>query len=221
MRSKTKTKSGLVTGSLVTGSLVTNGLSSGAARVAAQTAAAELAAKTARGVRLVGETGDGRFRVSLSPVKKRKPKDKPEPLPITRWSSSAYPWDGDAAQSLTIPGIDIPRRIVAVAVTVTGDGLALQDTELALRVTPGAGDADSVYAATRWSGGSGGLSTRVVYQLWPTFSDPAGGYDVARGVIPPDLWLMPADVLVLEWTAPPALDNSEIHGVVIRWENAV
>jgi hypothetical protein len=172
VNSKTKTESGLRTGSLRTGSLRTGSLE----RPPQTSAVRALKEKTARGVRLVGETGDGQFRVSLSPVKKRKPKDKAEPQPLTRWSSSAFPWPDDPADPVIIAPVDWPRRPTCIAVTVVGDASSLITTELQLRVTPGAGAAESVFAATRWSSGtSGGSSVQIVYQFWPVWVDPLIG----------------------------------------------
>jgi hypothetical protein len=222
---KPKTDSGLRTGGLRTGGLRTGGLRTGSlisGKAAAEAAAtAALKQKTARGVRLVGETGDGQFRVSLSPVKKRKRKEEGEPPPLTRWMSAAYPWPDDPATPLILPGSDFLRRIVGVSATVTGQTAPW--TELALRVTPGAGDADSLLTkTTAWSGGA---SQRVVYQLIPVYAGAGafsgGPEDVAMGVLPPDLWLMPSDQAELLWPEPAALATATIHGVVVRWENSL
>jgi hypothetical protein len=214
-------KTELRTGPLKTGKLVSGKLSTGTLDRPAQTSAVRaLKEKTARGVRLVGETGDGQFRVSLSPVKKRKPKDKAEPQPLTRWSSSAFPWPDDPAEPVIIAPVDWPRRPTSIAVTVVGNATSLITTELQLRVTPGAGQAESVFAATRWSTGtSGGASVQIVYQFWPVFGDPFLGYDVSLGVMPPDLWLGPSDTMELSWSGPPALIGADIKGVIVRWEN--
>lgn len=214
-------KNELRTGPLRTGKLVSGKLSTGTLERPPQTSAVRaLKEKTARGVRLVGETGDGQFRVSLSPVKPRKRKDKAEPQPLTRWSSSAFPWPDDPADPVIIAPVDWPRRPTCVAVTVVGNAASLITTELQLRVTPGAGEAESVFAATRWSTGtSGGASVQIVYQFWPTFADPFLGYDVSLGVMPPDLWLGPSDTLELSWSGPPALIGADIKGVIVRWEN--
>lgn len=222
MNSKAKTEPGLRTGGLKTGQLVTGALISGRAAEEARAAAAALKAKTARGVRLVGETGDGQFRVSLSPVKKRKRKDDDDaPQPLTRWMSAAYPWPDDPQTPLVLPGSDFLRRIVSVSATVTGQSAPW--TELALRVTPGAGDADSLLVGTTaWSGGA---MQRVVYQLIPVYAGASGFSggpdDVALGVLPPDLWLMPSDQAELLWPSPTALATATIHGVVVRWEHAL
>jgi len=218
VNAKTKAESGLSTGTLRTGTLRTGTLRTGS--LAQTSAVRSLKEKTARGVRLVGETGDGQFRVSLSPVAKRKRKEKAEPQPLSRWSSSAFPWPDDPAEPVIIAPVDWPRRPTSIAVTVVGDATSLITTELQMRVTPGAGDAESVFAATRWSSGtSGGASVRIVYQFWPTFADPLVGYDVSLGVMPPDLWLGPSDTLELSWSGPPALAGADIKGAIVRWEN--
>ena len=217
-----RTESGLRTGSLRTGSLRTGSLGRTSAVSSPETSAVQaLRAKTARGVRLVGETGDGQFRVALSPVKKRKAKKEGEPPPLTRWMSAAYPWPDDPQTPLVLPGSDYLRRIVGVSATVTGQTAPW--TELALRVTPGAGDADTLLVGTTaWSGGA---MQRVVYQLMPVYAGASGFSggpdDVALGVLPPDLWLMPSDQAELLWPSPSALATATIHGVVVRWENGL
>jgi hypothetical protein len=214
VNSKTKTEPGLRTGSLRTGSLRTGSLD----RPPQTSAVRSLKEKTARGVRLVGETGDGQFRVSLSPVKKRKPKDKAEPQPLTRWASSAFPWPDDPSTDLVIPSVDWPRRIAGVCATATN--VQAPGTALVLEILPGAGDAVLFrHGTSDGANATGNLVWGLHAWAVPHAGAAFSGADACSGPLPADLWLQPNDRIILRWSEPNALALAVIEGVIVRWEN--
>jgi hypothetical protein len=216
---KLTAKSELRTGPLTTGKLVSGKLSTGTLDRPPQTSAVRaLKEKTARGVRLVGETGDGQFRVSLSPVKKRKPKDKAEPQPLTRWSSSAFPWPDDPSTDLVIPSVDWPRRIAGVCATATN--VQAPGTALVLEILPGAGDAVLFrHGTSDGANATGDLVWGLHAWAVPHAGAAFSGADACSGPLPADLWLQPNDRMRLRWSEPNALALSVIEGVIVRWEN--
>jgi len=215
---KAEPASGLKTGKLTTGKLTTGKLSP--AKAEAKEAEKELTTRT-KGARLVGTVGDDKFRVTLTPVKKRKEKkDQPDPPPLRRWSSSSFAWPDDPAADLEIPGVPWTRRIVGVTATV--QNVQAPGTSLVLEILPGADDAILFRMGT--STGSSATGD-LVYELhaFPIPSAAASffGADACAAPIPADLWIDDSDRVRLRWSDPTPLALGTIVGVVIRFENSL
>jgi len=210
--------SGLKTGKLTTGKLTTGKLSP--AKAEAKEAEKELTTRT-KGARLVGMVGDDKFRVTLTPVKKRKEKkDQPDPPPLRQWSSSSFAWPDDPAADLEIPGVPWRRRICGITATVTN--VQAPGTALVLEILPGADDAVLFRMGT-----STGVNATgdLVYQLhaFPIPSAAASffGADACSAPLPADLWIDDSDRVRLRWSDPIPLAMGTIVGVVIRFENSL
>jgi len=210
--------SGLKTGKLTTGKLTTGKLSP--AKAEAKEAEKELTTRT-KGARLVGMVGDDKFRVTLTPVKKRKEKkDQPDPPPLRQWSTSSFAWPDDPAADLEIPGVPWRRRICGITATVTN--VQAPGTALVLEILPGADDAVLFRMGTSTGGNATG---DLVYQL-QAFPIPIAdasffGAAACAAPIPADLWINDSDRVRLRWSDPIPLALGTIVGVVIRFENSL